>query len=172
MPHQANTVEPTVYPHLPQIAVEHGRRGYGCSQAILAAFGPFFGLPEETAVKIATGFAGGMGLGGTCGTVTASFMVLSLAFGTDNVQDAYSRQHTYEMVGEFADRFKSKLGSLNCRDLSAGFSAGHDIYTPEGAAALRASARPEQLIRAAAEILAEILVEADLLNKLETIPTS
>lgn len=171
MSQQTNTVEPAICPNLPQIAVEHGRRGYGCSQAILAVFGPYFGLPKETAIKIATGFAGGMGLGETCGTATASFMVLGIAFGTDNIQDAYSRQHTYVMVGEFADRFKSKLGSLNCRDLSAGFSAGHDIYTPEGAEALRASARPEQLIRTAAEILADILVETNLLNQQVSIPT-
>jgi C_GCAxxG_C_C family probable redox protein len=163
MPNHVNTVKPAICPNLPQIAVEHGRQGHGCSQAILAAFGPYFGLPEKIAVKIATGFAGGMGLGETCGAVTASFMVLGLAFGTDNVQDVYSRQHAYAMVGEFADRFKSKIGSLNCRDLSTGFSAGYDIYTPEGARALRASGRPEQIVEQAAAILFSLLNEEHIL---------
>ena len=157
MPNHANTDKPAICPNLPQIAVEYARQGHGCSQAILATFGPYFGLPEKIAVKIATGFAGGMGLGETCGAVTASFMVLGLAFGNHDVTNSYSRQNTYEMVREFADRFKSKIGSLNCRDLSAGFSAGYDIYTPEGARALRKSGRPEQIIESAAEILASIL---------------
>jgi C_GCAxxG_C_C family probable redox protein len=152
-----NPAEPAQSNNLSQIAVEQGRAGCSCSEAILSVFGPLLGLPSETAMKLASGFGGGMGLmGETCGAVTASFMALGLALGTHDVTDTYSRQNTYVMIGEFADRFKGKLGSLNCRELCV----GHTMATPEGAKALRASGRPEQIIRIASEILDQILNEA------------
>ena len=36
-------------------------RGFGCAQAVLAAFCEDFGLDVETALKISTGFGSGMG---------------------------------------------------------------------------------------------------------------
>jgi hypothetical protein len=41
-------------------AVTCFKQGHSCSQAIVAAYGPTVGLDRETALKIASGFGGGM----------------------------------------------------------------------------------------------------------------
>ena len=52
-------------------------QGYNCSQAVLSGYAGQFGLDEETAMKISSGFGGGMGrMADTCGAVTGAFMVL------------------------------------------------------------------------------------------------
>ena len=105
------------------------RQGFSCSQAVLAAYAPMFGLERETALKVSSGFGGGMGrLGETCGAVTGAFMVLGLKFGTATT-DRQAKEAAYAMVREFAARFKAIHGSLVCRDL-----LGCDLNTPEGLA--------------------------------------
>ncbi len=42
-------------------AVAYFKEGFSCSQAILTAYGPTVGLDRETALKVASGFGGGMG---------------------------------------------------------------------------------------------------------------
>jgi hypothetical protein len=55
-------------------AVRYIHQGYACSQAILAAHGPDYGLREEIAFKIAAPFEGGVACRGrTCGAVTGAF---------------------------------------------------------------------------------------------------
>ena len=51
---------------------------YNCAQAVLAAFGPDAGLPEEAACRITANFGSGMKMGETCGAVTGGLMALGL----------------------------------------------------------------------------------------------
>ncbi len=48
--------------------------GYACSQAILIGYCDLFNLDHETALKLSTGFGGGMCMGKTCGAVTGAYM--------------------------------------------------------------------------------------------------
>ncbi len=110
-------------------AVACFKQRYSCSQAIVAAYGPTVGLDRETALKIASGFGGGMGrLAETCGAVTGAFMVLGLKFGSP-ASDREAKEAVYTRVREFAVRFKARHGSLVCRDL-----LGCDLNTPGGMA--------------------------------------
>jgi C_GCAxxG_C_C family probable redox protein len=110
-------------------AVAYFKDGFSCSQAIVAAYGPSVGLDRDTALKIASGFGGGMGrLAETCGAVTGAFMVLGLTFGSA-ASDREAKEAVYTRVREFAERFKARHGSLLCRDL-----LGCDLNTPEGLA--------------------------------------
>jgi C_GCAxxG_C_C family probable redox protein len=108
-------------------AVELFRNGCACSQALLGAYGPRYGLDESQAVRIAAGFAGGMRMAGTCGAVTGAFMVLGLAHGGDACRTADGRQAVFGAVTSFTDRFRQRHGSLTCLDL-----LGCDISTPDG----------------------------------------
>jgi C_GCAxxG_C_C family probable redox protein len=101
-------------------AVKYFKEGYNCSQAVLAAFCEDFNISRADAFKIASGFGGGMFIGGTCGAVTGAFMVLGLKFGED-------KQKPYDKIVEFAERFRQKNHSLNCNDLIK-----YDIRTIEG----------------------------------------
>lgn len=138
-------------------AVACFKSGLSCSQSILSTYAEQFGLDRQVALKLASGFGGGMGrMAGTCGVVTGALMVLGLQGGSAEPNDSKGREAIYERVREFARRFEARSGSTVCRDLIQ-----CDISTPEGLAA----AREQQLfaticpkfVQNAAEILEEML---------------
>lgn len=140
-------------------AVQKFRDGCACSQAILATYGPSFGLPQELAMQVAAGFAGGMRMAETCGAVTGAFMVLGLRHCPGDCSTAAGRKEAYGRVIEFANRFKSRTGALTCRDL-----LGCDVSTPEG---LKQAQEQNlfkttcvDMVRDAAEILEAMLAES------------
>ncbi len=97
-------------------------RGYGCAQAVLCAFREDFGLDEETALRITTGFGSGMGrLCQMCGALTGGYMVLGLKFGkviTDGSKYGTETETTYRKVAELARQFEAINGSTCCRELT------------------------------------------------------
>jgi C_GCAxxG_C_C family probable redox protein len=134
-------------------AVSLFEEGFSCSQAILSTFGPQLGLDRETALKVATAFGGGTGhMGETCGAVTGAFMVIGLKHGRIRAEDEETRDKAYELVAEFVDKFRSRNGSIVCREL-----LGCDINTPEGLALAREKNVCPGFVRDAAEIIEEIL---------------
>ena len=139
-------------------AVEGFRNGFNCSQAVFSCYSEQFGLDCERALKVATGFGGGMRMGETCGAVTGAFMVLGLKYGNATAENQQAKEKTYEKVIEFTNRFKARNGSVICRDL-----LGCDISTQEGQKKARddslfSTVCPE-MVRNAAEILEEMLPE-------------
>ncbi len=138
-------------------AVEKFDKGFNCSQAILSSFSEQFGLDEEPALKIATGFGGGMHINGTCGAVTGAFMVLGLKYGNIE-QNKDAKEKRYRKVVLFAHHFIKNNGSVNCHEL-----LGCDITTKEGVLKAREkglfSSICPKLVRDAAEILEEMLAD-------------
>jgi C_GCAxxG_C_C family probable redox protein len=138
-------------------AVACYKEGFSCAPAVFSAYASEFGLDIETALKIATGFGGGMGrMGETCGAVTGAFMVIGLKYGKIKAEDNQAKEKTYELVREFAKRFKARNGTILCREL-----LGYDLSTPEGMKLARekgvtATLCPK-LVQSAAEILEEML---------------
>jgi C_GCAxxG_C_C family probable redox protein len=108
-------------------AVEGFCRGAACSQAILGTYGPSVGLPREQAMKLASGFAGGMRLAQTCGAVTGAFMVLGLRHAGPECDQRNGRENVYAAIREFAARFQQRNGTVVCKEL-----LGCDISTPDG----------------------------------------
>ena len=91
--------------------------GYGCSQSILGAFADEAGIDQKTAMKIASGFGGGMGrMREVCGAMTGSFMVLGLIYGFDQPSAAKKAQ-IYEHIKAVADEFKKQSNTIICREL-------------------------------------------------------
>ncbi|SBW01190.1 putative C_GCAxxG_C_C family redox protein [uncultured delta proteobacterium] len=101
--------------------------GFACSQAVLAVFCERYGLDETTALRIATGFAGGMKRADVCGAVTGAIMVIGLKYGHVDAADRASRRLAGERVQDFMTRFTELHGAIACRDLLQ-----CDITTPEG----------------------------------------
>lgn len=137
-------------------AVECFCRGAACSQAIAGTYGPSFGLPREQAMKLASGFAGGMRLAQTCGAVTGVFMVLGLKHAGADCDQRGGRENVYAAIRDFAARFQQRNNTVVCKEL-----LGCDISTPEGAQ--RATKEGlfrticPKLVQDAAEILEEML---------------
>jgi C_GCAxxG_C_C family probable redox protein len=137
-------------------AVDCFCRGAACSQAVLGTYGPLFGLEREAALKLASGFAGGMRLAQTCGAVTGAFLVLGLKHAGANCDQRDRREDVYAAIREFTARFQQRHHSVVCKEL-----LGCDISTPAGAQqatreGLFRTICP-QLVRDAADILEQML---------------
>jgi len=92
----------------------------------------------------------------TCGAATGAFMVIGLKYGKNKPEDDQAKEKTVELVRAFVDRFTSRNGSIECKEL-----LGVDISTPQG----YEKATEEKLfetvcpkfVQDAAEILEQIL---------------
>ncbi len=106
--------------------------GYNCSQSVLLAFAPDFGLDKKTALMISSPFGGGMGrLREVCGTVTGMFMVLGLKYGYDSPGDYQKKKTLYQRVQVLAEDFKRDNGSIICRELLGLRTNGASDPAPE-----------------------------------------
>ena len=138
-------------------AVECFQQTFSCSQAVFSAYAPDFGIDMETALKIAGAFGGGMArMGETCGAVTGAFMVIGLKFGKTRAEDEPAKEKTYQIVGEFVEKFKSRNGSIVCRELT-----GCDMSSPEGLQAFKENnilkTHCTKFVRYASEIVEKLI---------------
>jgi C_GCAxxG_C_C family probable redox protein len=135
------------------------RQGFSCSQAVLSAFMDQFDLDRDTALRISSGFGGGMGgLGGVCGAVTAAFMIMGLKYGSATRQDEEEMNKICKYARSFVNEFKSCKGSAICRDL-----LGVDIGTPEGLETAKTKGLFENIcpdiVKCSVEIIEEIILD-------------
>lgn len=131
--------------------------GKSCSQAVFLAFAPSLGVEEPLALRLASGFGGGMHAGATCGAATGAVLALGLRFaGSDCASD---RHAVMRAVETFHERFRERFGATDCPDI-----LGCDIRTEEGVAMNKAQGLRQKrclpAVRGAAEILEELLAEA------------
>jgi C_GCAxxG_C_C family probable redox protein len=138
-------------------AVANFQDGLNCCQSILLTYGGLLGLARESAVRLGTGFGGGMARHGeVCGAVTGAIMVLGIKYGMTHKSDTEAKDKTYELVTDLIEKFKTKHNSIICKDI-----LDCDLNTPEG----RQKAKDENkfkticpdFVRTTAEILEEIL---------------
>lgn len=108
-------------------SVEKFQKQYACSQAILSEYCEQYGLSTEIALKITSGFAGGMRMGSTCGAVSGAFMVLGLEYGENNCETIEGRKNVYNAITEITKEFEKIYGTVECKKL-----LGYDIGTKDG----------------------------------------
>jgi hypothetical protein len=93
-----------------ETAVVRFRQNLNCAQAVFSVFAPQFGPNEETALKLASPFGGGMALGLGRGGATPA-----------------KKEEANRLGQAFIRRFEEKHGTLLCRELISS-----DLSTPEG----------------------------------------
>jgi len=98
-------------------AIVNFKKGLNCSQCVLSAFSENLGLDKELALKIASGFGGGLCQGDVCGAVTGAVMVLSLRYGNSTSEDSEAKEKIYRVIRAFSEEFKDMNGSILCNDL-------------------------------------------------------
>ena len=92
--------------------------GYNCAQAVVCAFSDVTGLDEKSAARLSSSFGGGMGrLREVCGTVSGARLVLGILYGYDDPKDYEAKKAHYQLVQEFARRFREINGTIICREL-------------------------------------------------------
>lgn len=105
-------------------ALDLFKKGFNCAQAAFLPFAEDCGITEEDAMRIASGFGGGVSRQGEiCGAASGAAMALSCAYGggPERKEDLYAR------VGAFMGDFRRGSGALRCADLT-----GVDLGTAEG----------------------------------------
>lgn len=140
-----------------ETAVSLFAQGFTCSQALLLAFAPRFGLDCATAARVASPFGGGIARQGkVCGALAGAAMVVGLSAGNATAEDRETKEAMYEKVRALMGRFAETHGTTECRQLT-----GYDLATPEGyAAATQAgvfTTRCPDFVRTAATLVARML---------------
>lgn len=140
-----------------QIAYENFFKGYNCSQCIAAAFAPEMGLPEETAIRLASGFGGGVGrLREVCGAFNGLVLVLGALYGQP---DPAAKTALYTAVQQLAGEFRTQngRGALRCQELlGLAKPEGSPVASERTAEYYKKRPCPE-LIRLCAELLDEYI---------------
>lgn len=98
-------------------ALKTFNNGFNCCQSVISVFNNELGLNKDTALKISSGFGGGLTKGEVCGAVSGAIMVLGLKYGhfIEEEIDSKAKMKTY--TKEFIRRFEEKNNSIICKKL-------------------------------------------------------
>ena len=132
--------------------------GYNCAQAVFGAFCEDFGLEFETAMKLSSGFGGGMGrLREVCGAVSGMFMVFDMKHGYTSPIDTVAKKELYSHIQAMAKKFEAENGSIICKEL-LGLTDKKRDPTPDSRTSEYYQKRPcKELVKMAADIVDEYL---------------
>ena len=92
--------------------------GYNCCQAVVLAYNDVFGISDEVAAAMSSGFGGGLGrMREGCGSVSGMVMLAGLMRPADDPSVKEWRTANYALVQEMAGEFKAINGSIICKEL-------------------------------------------------------
>lgn len=130
--------------------------GYNCCQAVVLAYNDVFGIDDDTAAALASGFGGGMGrMREVCGSVSGMVMLAGLVRPSTDPSDKAGRTGNYALVQEVAAEFKAQNGSIICREL-LGLAPMSESPVPSDRTPEYYQKRPcEELVGISARIIGE-----------------
>lgn len=141
-------------------AYELFMNGYNCSQAVVGAFADVIGIDFEEAVKLGSGFGGGIGrMREVCGTFSGIVMVMNMLYGYSDPKDNKTKSELYSRIQELAEQFRRDNGSIICKEL-LGLSKPEGSPIPEQRTTEYYKKRPcPELCRYAADLLQKYIEE-------------
>ena len=92
--------------------------GWNCAQAVAGAFAEEMGMDQKTALKMSSGFGGGMG--GTrnvCGAVSGMCMVASQVLGDYDADDNEAKKYLYAAIQRMYAAFTQQHETISCLEL-------------------------------------------------------
>lgn len=108
-----------------EIAAALHNQGYNCAQAVACAFSDILNADADTIYRLAEGFGGGMGNNcSVCGAISGAVMIAGL-ISSNGINEPSNKKATYALSAELTEAFKSKNGSVICRELK-----GNDSGVP------------------------------------------
>lgn len=139
-------------------AVEYFKQGYNCSQSVVAPFAAELGLPVDTALKVASGFGGGIGrMREVCGAFCGLTAVVGLRYA--DPADPNDKSRIYGIVQQLAGQFKAETGreTLICRELLANSAPTAGAQAEERTEGYYKRRPCVELVRIAADLLADYI---------------
>lgn len=130
--------------------------GCNCSQAVFLAFADKYGIDEETALRLASSFGGGMGRSREiCGALSGALMVNGMETASTDLTDIEAKTANYESAREIMEAFRNDNGSIYCREL-LGLSKKPESATPDARTSEYYKKRPcAEIVYSAALVLEE-----------------
>jgi C_GCAxxG_C_C family probable redox protein len=102
-------------------AVQKFKEGYNCAQSVLYNYAIRLGISNDMALKMGTGFGGGMGRRQeVCGAISGGILVLNMIYGRGETDDKVKQEFVYQMVRDLTDRFENEAGTIICKELLDG----------------------------------------------------
>ena len=106
--------------------------GYNCCQAVVLAYNDVFGIDNETAAAMSSGFGGGMGrMREVCGSVSGMVMLAGLIRPATDPTVKDWRTANYALVQDMAGEFKAINGSIVCKELLGLVPMGSSQQVPQ-----------------------------------------
>ena len=106
--------------------------GYNCCQAVVLAYNDVFGIDDQTAAAMSSGFGGGMGrMREVCGSVSGMVMLAGLIRPATDPTVKDWRTANYALVQEMAGEFKGINGSIVCKELLGLVPMGSNEMAPK-----------------------------------------
>ena len=108
------------------LAEKYFKEGANCSQAVLAAFADKLNISTDFAMKLASGFGGGVGrMREVCGAFSGIVLIENLQNGFTDHSDKEAKDACYARIQQLAEKFKQESGgnSIICRELLDGSNA-------------------------------------------------
>lgn len=98
--------------------VDNFMSGCSCAQSVVLAFSDIYDIPEETAMRMASSFGGGLGrLRLTCGAVSGMCMLAGFDKGMVVRGDNAAKAENYRIVQMLTEEFKRENHSITCAEL-------------------------------------------------------
>ena len=141
--------------------------GYNCCQAVVLAYNDLFGLDNETAAAVSSGFGGGMGrMREVCGAVSGMTMLAGLMKPASDPSVKDWRTANYALVQKMAGEYRDINGSIVCKELlglvpmGSGTPAPKESPEPSDRSPEYYKKRPcEELVGIAARIAGENIMQ-------------
>ena len=142
-------------------ALDYYSKGFNCAQSVIVSFADILNVNEETVLRMASGFGGGMGrMQQTCGAVTGAFMVIGFLRGKYKDGDDEANEITNHLIQKFSHKFAETHGSINCKAL-----INYDLNTEEGMEQANKAdvfnKKCSNFVKLAVDLLEEILLKSD-----------
>ena len=108
------------------------KAGYNCCQAVVLAYNDLFGIEDEIAATMSSGFGAGMGrLREVCGSVSGMVMLAGFVHPAADPSIKSDRTANYKLVQDCAQEFKNINGSYICKELLGIVPTPGKIESPE-----------------------------------------
>ena len=118
-----------------ELGEKYEKTYYGCGQCLIAAVCDATGMQNDTLFKVATGFAGGVGIArdSACGGYLGGSLIISFLLGRERSDFADAcgiRFKTYELVRRLHDRYIAEYGTVACSGIQQKIM-GRSFYLPD-----------------------------------------
>lgn len=144
-----------------ELAMDCFSQGYNCTQSVVLAYKEYFDMDQDTLMRIAGSFGGGMGrLREVCGAMSGIAFVLGQLYGYSDPKAKAEKNDHYARIQLLAKQFEEKNGSIVCREL-LGLNVKHDVPVAAERTAEYYKKRPcKEIVGIAAELLEKYIEDS------------